>query len=144
MNRRLTEISERNLRQQLNPEFILNTLNSIQYALFSNNKNVSQLNLSHFAKFMRLILENSQHKYISLHKEIDTVKHYLELEVYRHNEKFDFEIIIDNNYRVGVFKCQTVRIRSFNFMCSCFDKSTKMFHKVKLRIISNCLCCPLN
>ena len=38
MNRRISEITQANLRQQMNPHFIFNTLNSIQYYMYQHDK----------------------------------------------------------------------------------------------------------
>ena len=52
--------------------------------------------LSDFAQLMRLILENSRLEYISLHKEINTLKHYLDLQKLRFEDHFIYEIVIDD------------------------------------------------
>ncbi len=95
-NRRIIEISQRNLRQQLNPEFIYKTLNSIQYSLFSNDRKSSHQNLSKFAKLMRQILDNSQHKYISIQKELESLRLFLDLETFRLRDRFEYSIEVDN------------------------------------------------
>ncbi len=37
MNRQISEITQANLRQQMNPHFIFNTLNSIQYYMYQHD-----------------------------------------------------------------------------------------------------------
>lgn len=111
-NRRLIEISERNLRQQLNPEFILNVLNSIQYSLYSEDKNTSHKTLARFAKFMRLVLENSQHKLIALQQEIEAINHYLELETLRYKKNFNYQLQVKNNLDTYELKVPPLLIQS--------------------------------
>jgi tetratricopeptide (TPR) repeat protein len=84
------------LSQQMNPHFIFNTLNSIQYFLLNNDKVASSKYLSKFAKLMRLTLDNSQKPSITLGDEIDSLKLYIELEQLRFENKFNFELNIDS------------------------------------------------
>ncbi len=81
------------LSQQMNPHFIFNTLNSIQYFLLNNDKLSSNKYLTKFAKLMRITLDNSQNDIIPLNKEIESLNLYVELEQLRFDNKFLFEII---------------------------------------------------
>lgn len=85
------------LRNQMNPHFVFNSLNSIQNFIF--NKDVEQANyyLSNFSKLMRDSLELSKLDFITMEKEIAFIQNYLELEQMRFPEKFDFEISVDNS-----------------------------------------------
>lgn len=92
---KVAEIAQMNLRQQLNPEFIFNTLNEIQYSLFLNDRGVSHKILSKFAKLMRCILDNSQHPVIPIKNEIEAIHLFLELEKLKHQDSFFFHIKMD-------------------------------------------------
>ncbi len=83
------------LRNQMNPHFVFNSLNSIQNYIF--NKDVEQANfyLSNFSKLMRDSLELSKLDFITMKKEIDFIRNYLELEQMRFPDKFIFEIKVD-------------------------------------------------
>ena len=48
------------LRSQMNPHFIFNTLNSLQSLILNSNRFEAYSYVMKFAKFIRLILENSQ------------------------------------------------------------------------------------
>ncbi|MBI5541742.1 MAG: histidine kinase [Bacteroidia bacterium] len=80
------------LGQQMNPHFIFNSLNSLQYYILQNDKTKSSSYLEKFASLMRLILDNSQEQLILLSNELKAVELYLELEQIRFKEKFDFVI----------------------------------------------------
>lgn len=89
------------LSSQINPHFIFNALNSIQYYIL-DNKTVPALDfVSEFSRLMRTTLENSLQKFITLTAEIEFLKLYLELEKKRFNYNFDYEIEVeeevDNN-----------------------------------------------
>jgi sensor histidine kinase YesM len=61
MNRKISEITQANLRQQMNPHFIFNTLNSIQYYMYQHDKLATNNYLTKFSSLMRKVLDNSQH-----------------------------------------------------------------------------------
>jgi sensor histidine kinase YesM/Flp pilus assembly protein TadD len=89
------EIEQRLLRTQMNPHFIFNSLNSISNFILTNKPAIAQSYLAKFARLMRLILDNSREKMISVDNEVETLQLYLELERLRFNEIFDFSISID-------------------------------------------------
>ncbi len=88
---------QQSLRQQMNPHFIFNTLNSIQLYILEKDHISSHKYLTKFAKLMRLILDNSQQTTIPLKDEFDALKLYLELESIRLSGKFEYSIEIENN-----------------------------------------------
>lgn len=97
MNRQVAESRMEALRAQMNPHFIFNSLNSINRYIIKNDAKTSSLYLTRFAKLMRLVLDNSKHKLIPLSAELEALKLYIELEVFRFENKFDFNIKIDDD-----------------------------------------------
>ena len=92
MNHKIAEITQANLRQQMNPHFIFNTLNSIQYYMYQHDKLATNNYLTKFSSLMRKVLENSQHTSVPLRDELDALNLYLELEKIRFKDKFDYQI----------------------------------------------------
>lgn len=95
LEKELIQHMQKAVNQQMNPHFIFNTLNSIQYFLLNNDKISSSKYISKFSQLMRITLDNSQTTLISLITEIEAIKLYLELEQIRYKNKFIFELIID-------------------------------------------------
>lgn len=93
----LIQYMQKAVNQQMNPHFIFNTLNSIQFYLLNNDKISSSKYISKFSKLMRLTLDNSQTTLIPLFTEIEALQLYLELEQVRYKNKFQFELIIDSD-----------------------------------------------
>ncbi len=89
------ELNQKLLRLQMNPHFIFNSLTSIQNYIYSNQTHLAGQYLSDFARLIRLILENSRHEYISLDKEIETISLYMELQLLRFPQGFEFELQVD-------------------------------------------------
>lgn len=91
----LIDLEQKALRLQMNPHFIFNALNSIQGFITENNQPSARKYLSKFARLMRLIMENSAKRTVSLQNEIDVLSDYLELTRLRFPEKFSFRIEVD-------------------------------------------------
>jgi hypothetical protein len=91
----INQYRQQALSKQMNPHFLFNSLNSIQYYIVKNDKVSSSRYLSKFATLMRMILNNSQHQAISLNDELSALKLYLELEAMRFKEHFEYSIEID-------------------------------------------------
>jgi len=113
MNRKISEITQANLRQQMNPHFIFNTLNSIQYYMYQHDKLATNNYLTKFSSLMRKVLENSQHTSVPLRDELDALKLYLELETIRFKDKFDYEINIDEEIDTILYKVPTMLIQPY-------------------------------
>jgi tetratricopeptide (TPR) repeat protein len=113
MNRKIAEITQANLRQQMNPHFIFNTLNSIQYYMYQHDKLATNNYLTKFSSLMRKVLENSQHTSIPLRDELEALNLYLELEMIRFKDKFDYEIKIDDEIDPLLYKVPTMLIQPY-------------------------------
>jgi tetratricopeptide (TPR) repeat protein len=85
------------LRKQMNPHFIFNSLNSIQSFILQNDKFSASQYLSEFSNLMRKVLENSEHKYITIKEELETLKLYIQLEQKRFEDKFEFDLMLPDD-----------------------------------------------
>jgi tetratricopeptide (TPR) repeat protein len=113
MNHTISELNQTNLRQQMNPHFIFNTLNSIQYYVFQNDKISANNYMTKFASLIRKTLENSSHTEVSIKEELDALRLYLELEELRFKEKFDSRILVDDEIDTLVYKIPTMLIQPY-------------------------------
>lgn len=113
MNHTISELNQTNLRQQMNPHFIFNTLNSIQYYVFQNDKISSNNYMTKFASLIRKTLENSRHTEISIKEELEALHLYLELEELRFKEKFDWTIRVDEEIDTLAYKIPTMLIQPY-------------------------------
>ena len=68
----------KNLRNQLNPHFLLNTLNNI-YALIAFDSDKAQQAVQELSKLLRYVLYDNQQTYVPLCKEVDFIRNYIEL-----------------------------------------------------------------
>ncbi|MDR0745219.1 MAG: histidine kinase [Mediterranea sp.] len=73
-----TEAELKNLRNQLNPHFLLNTLNNI-YALIAFDSGKAQQAVQELSKLLRHMLYDNQQTYVTLGKEAGFIYNYIEL-----------------------------------------------------------------
>lgn len=93
---RMVELEGNALRANMNPHFVFNALNAIHDFIANSDEKSAHLYLGKFAKLIRRILDQSRKDFISLEEELDTLKLYLELENMRFENKFRFEIKIED------------------------------------------------
>lgn len=91
------KIALQSLRREMNPHFIFNSLNSVNHFIATNNELEANQYLTKFSKLMRGVMENSTEDFIPFPQELDLLQNYLALEKTRFIDKFDFEIIVDDN-----------------------------------------------
>ncbi len=73
-----TEAELKNLKSQINPHFLLNTLNNI-YALIEFNPPKAQIAVEELSKLLRHLLYDNNDKFVPLSKEVEFIKNYIEL-----------------------------------------------------------------
>ncbi len=90
--KKISELKIWALRSQINPHFIFNSLNSIQYLIF-NNLNEEAVNyLTKFSKLIRSVFETSDQKGISVSQELKQLELYIEIEQLRFADGFECSI----------------------------------------------------
>ncbi len=89
------EIALQSLRREMNPHFIFNSLNSVNQFISQNKELEANKYLTNYSQLMRSMMENSNKDFVSLSSEVEQLKKYLDLEHLRFQDKFDFEIIVD-------------------------------------------------
>lgn len=94
MEKKIFDTERKALRLQMNPHFIFNTLNAIQYFIFQNDKLSANKYISMFSKLIRQILINSQQNTILLKDDLNALELYIELELLRFENMFDFKISV--------------------------------------------------
>jgi two-component system sensor histidine kinase YesM len=90
------KIALQSLRREMNPHFIFNSLNSVNQFISENKELEANKYLTSYSNLMRNMMENSNKDFVTLNNEVEQLKKYLDLEHLRFNEKFDYEITIDD------------------------------------------------
>jgi sensor histidine kinase YesM len=110
---KLMEMELKALRGQMNPHFIFNSLNSIQYFILKKEPKEAYKYLSKFSGLMRKILQNSRERFISLSEEVETLELYLELEDLRMDGTLDYQIQVDESIDRDKWAIPTMLIQPF-------------------------------
>lgn len=113
INKQFAELELQALQSQMNPHFVFNSLGSIQYFIQKNNTEAADNFLAKFAKLMRMFLESSKNKYISLAEEIKLLDLYLQMEKMRFEDKFEYKISVDSDIDVHFRELPSVLIQPF-------------------------------
>ncbi len=90
-----TLLSQTLLRLQMNPHFIFNAMTAIQNYIYNHQIHLAGQYLADFSRLIRLILDNSRYDFISLEKEIETMKLFVELQKLRFENGFECHFNID-------------------------------------------------
>lgn len=91
------------LRAQINPHFLLNTLNNI-YALISFDAGQAQQTVEHLSKMLHYMLYDNQEECVNLEKEVDLLRNYISLMELRmtSNMEVKFETSIPNPCHIRI------------------------------------------
>ena len=92
---KIAELELKALRSQMNPHFMFNSLNSIKNYILQAEPKIAAEYLSNFSHLIRMILQNSGAKLITLKDELETLMLYVDLEKLRFDDEFEFNCIID-------------------------------------------------
>lgn len=93
----MLELKLHALNSQLNPHFVFNSLNAIQYFVTSENKKMALDYLSTFSRLIRFYLKQLGKDTVSLYNEIDMLHWYLKLQKLRYDDSFSYQITLEKN-----------------------------------------------
>lgn len=103
---RLQNAELNSLRNQMNPHFVFNSLNSIQNFIFKNDVKNANHFISKLSQLMRESLQYTRLDFITLKEEIDFLKNYILLESMRFPDLFDFEVEMEKRVAAEVDNLQ--------------------------------------
>ncbi len=131
------------LQAQMNPHFIFNTLNTIQYHILEGDSESTLSLLSQFSKLIRATFEIVGEKEIPLEKELWFLKQYLEIEQTRFDHKFDFIISVDENIDEHTLKIPPLLLQPFveNAILHAFEGVEKPLLEIRFSLSGDRLTC---
>ena len=113
ITKQMAEMEMKALRSQMNPHFIFNCINSIDALIQSNDKYYATVYLNKFAKLLRNILDTSKENTVLFNKDVETLTLYIELEEFRHENKFKTNFKIDNELPSSDYKVPPLIVQPF-------------------------------
>lgn len=113
LRQKTLELEMQALRSQMNPHFIFNCLSAIDNLIQTNQPDKATSCLSRFAKLVRGVLDSSKNNLVPFEKDFETLKLYLELEKFRCNNKFNYDLNADDALLHGDYKVPPLIIQPF-------------------------------
>jgi ligand-binding sensor domain-containing protein len=101
------------LRGQMNPHFIFNALNSINYFISNNDRLSANRYIADFSKLIRNVLNNMNEDFVKLSAEIGALTDYLKIEHLRFGDKFDYCFRIEEGLQPEAFRVSPGLIQPF-------------------------------
>jgi hypothetical protein len=83
------------MRAQMNPHFIFNVMNSIRNYMQNHDTKSAEKYLTSFSRLVRYTLDNSEVHEVTLEEELNAIRNYVELEMQRFDNGFEFNIICE-------------------------------------------------
>lgn len=97
LKQQLAEVEMKALRAQMNPHFIFNCMNSIHRFIEKNETSQAGDYLLRFSNLIRMVLENSMYREVSLEEDLKVLHLYIQMEQLRMGHKFDYVIYTDKS-----------------------------------------------
>jgi hypothetical protein len=95
IEKKITELQMKIVKNQLDPHFTLNAVNSIIYAVNNNEPERATEHLHHFSSLYRHLLLTADQYKCALKDELTFTENYLKMEQLRFRDKYRYEINID-------------------------------------------------
>ncbi len=95
MEKKITELQLKIVRNQMDPHFTMNAINAVIDAINREEKEEARENLLHFSKMYRSLVLSADKIKRTLREELEFTENYLALERFRFNNRFSYEIEID-------------------------------------------------
>lgn len=107
------ELELASLRAQMNPHFIFNCLNSIYRYTREGDIDTAGKYLQKFSRLLRLVLENSRLEKITLARDLEALRLYVDIEALRFKEKLKVSFTISPEIDQGFLKIPPMLIQPY-------------------------------
>lgn len=128
------ELQMKVFRSQMNPHFIFNSLNGIEYFILQNEKRNASIYLNKFASLIRIILSDSRKDVVPFADDMQTLRLYVDLELLRFNNRFSYITDIDQALQENDYRVPPLLIQPFveNAIIHGFGQSDRKDLKLKI------------
>lgn len=105
------ELELKSIYSQINPHFIFNSLSTAQYFVKKNKNKEAYAHINQFSDLLRSYIKSSRNKYITIEEEIDNLNNYLELQLTRFEEKFNYNIEVASSIDASKVKIPSLLLQ---------------------------------
>ena len=130
----LSEIQLNNLKQQLNPHFLFNTLNYLYGTALQENAQSTAEGIDMMAAMMRYTVTGAQETFVSLNDELVFIQNYLQLQHQRVATGMQQQILIDINVPISGLKIAPLLLLPFVENAFKFGTSTDYPARISISI----------
>lgn len=113
LTERINELKHQALSAMMNPHFIANSLNSVQYLVNSRQYKEANEYIAMMGQLMRKNLDTAGRGFIQLSEEIARLRLYLNIEKLRFQENFTFEIVVGTDVNPDMIMIPNMIIQPF-------------------------------
>ncbi len=92
---RMLELEHQALRAQMDPHFLFNALNTVPGLYHTHGVAQATDYVGHLGQLLRMILDSSAKRVVSVREEVELLTHYLQVMAFRHADRFTFNIEVD-------------------------------------------------
>ena len=93
--RKMSELRLLSIHNQIEPHFTYNAINTIAAAVLREERQTAYTFFVKLSKMMRTILQHNNQLTTTLEEELEFVNSYVQIQQYRFNNQFDFELLLD-------------------------------------------------
>ena|GEM_PF-654522 len=131
------EIELKSIYSQINPHFVFNSLNTTLFFIKKKKMDEAYIHISKFSRLLRAYIKSSRNKYVAIAEEITNLRNYIELQQARFENKFNFEIVADENVawdriEIPALLLQPIVENAINH--GLFHKEDKGYLKIEFRV----------
>lgn len=91
INNTILELKLKAIQAKMNPHFIFNALNNIQYLIVLRDLEKAEKTLTEFSLLLRRFLQQSDATFVTLEDELEMLRLYLSIEQFRYNNQLQWE-----------------------------------------------------
>jgi LytS/YehU family sensor histidine kinase len=92
---RILELEHQALRAQMDPHFLFNALNTVPGLYHTHGVAQATDYVGHLGQLLRMILDSSARRAVSVREEVALLTHYLQVMAFRHPDRFTFTFDVD-------------------------------------------------
>ena len=100
--KKIAELQMRSIKNQMDPHFTLNIINAIGSLFYKRDNKRADYVFGKYSKLLRTMVTNSVKIITTLSEELEYVKDFLDLELFRYDNKFIYEVKIEEGVNLNL------------------------------------------
>jgi ligand-binding sensor domain-containing protein len=101
INNTILELKLKAIQAKMNPHFIFNALNNIQYLIVLKELELAETAINEFSQLLRKFLQQSDQSFVTIEEEFEMLRLYVAIEKFRFNNQLVSRFKID--YKIGQY-----------------------------------------